>query len=34
MAKYHCNYCDEDIDDVRVKCTVCADFDLCLQVSQ
>lgn len=33
LAKYHCNYCDEDILDVRVRCAECADFDLCLQVS-
>ncbi|KAI1288313.1 Transcriptional adapter 2-beta [Halotydeus destructor] len=31
IAKYHCNYCDEDIRDVRVKCSECTDFDLCLQ---
>ncbi|CAG2158354.1 unnamed protein product [Oppiella nova] len=30
-GKYHCNYCDEDINDIRVKCNECQDFDLCLQ---
>ncbi|XP_054153062.1 transcriptional adapter 2-beta-like isoform X2 [Oppia nitens] len=30
-GKYHCNYCDEDINDIRVKCNECLDFDLCLQ---
>ena len=29
---YHCNYCQKDISHVvRVKCAVCADFDLCLE---
>lgn len=31
IAKYHCNYCQEDITGVRVKCAECPDFDLCLQ---
>mmetsp|Transcript_3538 Transcript_3538/g.12731 ORF Transcript_3538/g.12731 Transcript_3538/m.12731 type:complete len:625 (+) Transcript_3538:87-1961(+) len=31
-ALYHCNYCQKDISQmVRVKCAVCADFDLCLE---
>jgi len=30
-AKFHCNYCDEDIKKVRVKCAECPDFDLCLK---
>ena len=28
--KYDCNYCQEDIPGLRVKCADCADFDLCL----
>ena len=29
---YHCNYCRKDISNtVRIKCAVCADFDLCLE---
>lgn len=28
---YQCNYCQEDIEDVRVKCSECKDFDLCLR---
>jgi len=31
MAQYHCNYCQEDINGLRVKCAECVDFDLCLQ---
>ena len=31
-AKYHCNYCDEDIKKIRVRCAECPDFDLCLKV--
>ncbi|XP_076359159.1 transcriptional adapter 2-beta-like isoform X1 [Tachypleus tridentatus] len=31
IAKYHCNYCQEDITGLRVKCAECPDFDLCLQ---
>ncbi len=31
-ALYHCNYCQKDISNtVRIKCAVCADFDLCLE---
>jgi len=31
-VRYHCNYCGKDISNViRVKCAVCADFDLCVQ---
>jgi transcriptional adapter 2-alpha len=28
---YHCNYCGRNIPNVRVKCAVCVDFDLCLE---
>ena len=28
--KYDCNYCQEDIPGLRVKCADCPDFDLCL----
>jgi len=28
--KYNCNYCQEDIDGLRIKCAECLDFDLCL----
>jgi transcriptional adapter 2-beta len=31
IAKYHCNYCEQDINHIRVKCSECQDFDLCLQ---
>ncbi|XP_064484820.1 transcriptional adapter 2-beta-like isoform X1 [Ornithodoros turicata] len=31
IAKYHCNYCQEDITGIRVKCAECPDFDLCLE---
>lgn len=31
IARYHCNYCQEDIGGVRVKCAECQDFDLCVQ---
>jgi hypothetical protein len=31
-ALYHCNYCQRDIsDNIRIKCAVCADFDLCVE---
>ncbi len=31
-ALYHCNYCQKDISNCpRIKCAVCADFDLCLE---
>lgn len=31
-ALYHCNYCQKDISNTpRIKCAVCADFDLCLE---
>ncbi|PSN46846.1 Transcriptional adapter 2B [Blattella germanica] len=33
FAKYNCTYCQEDITGLRIKCAVCADFDLCLQDS-
>jgi len=30
--RYHCNYCRKDITDcVRIKCSVCTDFDLCVE---
>lgn len=32
-AKYNCTYCQEEINGVRVKCTECVDFDICLQVN-
>jgi len=28
--KYNCNYCQENIDGLRIKCAECLDFDLCL----
>ncbi|KAK8735530.1 hypothetical protein OTU49_005430 [Cherax quadricarinatus] len=31
FAKYHCNYCEEDVNGLRVRCLECEDFDLCLQ---
>ncbi|XP_064601983.1 transcriptional adapter 2-beta-like [Liolophura sinensis] len=31
MAKDHCGYCQCDISTVKVRCTECPDFDLCLQ---
>ncbi|KDR23950.1 transcriptional adapter 2-beta isoform X1 [Zootermopsis nevadensis] len=31
FAKYNCTYCQDDITGLRIKCAVCADFDLCLQ---
>ncbi|XP_047477328.1 transcriptional adapter 2B-like [Penaeus chinensis] len=31
FAKYHCNYCEEDVNGLRVRCLECDDFDLCLQ---
>ena len=32
FAKYHCNYCEDDVNGLRVRCLECEDFDLCLQV--
>ena len=29
--KYNCNYCQEDIGGLRIKCAECSDFDLCLE---
>ena len=29
--RYHCGYCGCDIT-LRLKCTICSDFDLCLHV--
>jgi transcriptional adapter 2-alpha len=30
--KYHCDYCRKDItDSIRIKCSVCTDFDLCIE---
>ncbi|XP_076305994.1 transcriptional adapter 2-beta-like isoform X1 [Tachypleus tridentatus] len=31
VADYQCNYCQEEITEIRVKCSQCQDFDLCLQ---
>jgi len=28
--KFNCNYCQEDIPGLRIKCAECKDFDLCL----
>jgi transcriptional adapter 2-beta len=28
--RYNCNYCQEDIPGLRIKCAECLDFDLCL----
>ncbi len=28
--KFNCNYCQEDIPGLRIKCAECTDFDLCL----
>ncbi|XP_026315145.1 transcriptional adapter 2B [Hyposmocoma kahamanoa] len=30
-AKYNCNYCQEEINGIRVRCAECIDFDICLQ---
>uniref|UniRef100_A0A6P7GML0 Transcriptional adapter n=1 Tax=Diabrotica virgifera virgifera TaxID=50390 RepID=A0A6P7GML0_DIAVI len=30
FTKVNCTYCQEEINSVRVKCCVCADFDICL----
>ncbi|XP_049877727.1 transcriptional adapter 2B isoform X2 [Pectinophora gossypiella] len=30
-AKYNCNYCQEEINGIRVRCSECIDFDICLQ---
>ncbi|XP_041969912.1 transcriptional adapter 2B isoform X2 [Aricia agestis] len=30
-AKYNCTYCQEEINGVRVRCSECKDFDICLQ---
>ena len=30
--RYHCCYCGCDIT-LRLKCAICSDFDLCLQVT-
>jgi transcriptional adapter 2-alpha len=30
-ARFHCDYCQRDISNVtRIKCSICSDFDLCL----
>lgn len=29
--KYSCNYCQDDIPGLRIKCAECTDFDLCLE---
>ncbi|CAH2045423.1 unnamed protein product, partial [Iphiclides podalirius] len=30
-AKYNCTYCQVEINGVRVRCSECIDFDICLQ---
>lgn len=31
-VKYHCDTCKRDITEiVRIRCVVCADFDLCIE---
>ncbi|XP_026760676.2 transcriptional adapter 2B isoform X2 [Galleria mellonella] len=30
-AKYNCNYCQEEINGIRIRCAECIDFDICLQ---
>ena len=29
--RFNCNYCQEDIPSLRIKCAECSDFDLCLR---
>ncbi|XP_026272333.1 transcriptional adapter 2B isoform X2 [Frankliniella occidentalis] len=31
FAKAQCNYCQEDVSGIRVKCAECTDFEICLQ---
>ncbi|RUS80988.1 hypothetical protein EGW08_011263 [Elysia chlorotica] len=31
MSRIRCNYCQNEINGHRLRCTECADFDLCLQ---
>nr|CAG4640823.1 EOG090X058A [Eulimnadia texana] len=31
FLKYKCGYCQEEIVGVRIRCTACSDYDLCLQ---
>ncbi|XP_037090422.1 transcriptional adapter 2-beta-like [Pollicipes pollicipes] len=31
FGRFHCNYCQENINGLRIKCVECEDFDLCLQ---
>lgn len=32
--KYRCGYCQDDILGIRIRCNVCTDYELCLQVWQ
>ena len=29
--RFNCDYCQEDIPGLRIKCAECSDFDLCLE---
>ena len=29
--RFNCDYCQEDITGLRIKCAECSDFDLCLE---
>ena len=29
--KFNCNYCQEELPGLRIKCAECPDFDLCLE---
>lgn len=31
---YRCSHCQYPIDGLRVQCTTCPDFEMCLQVSK
>ena len=33
FAKSQCNYCQEDVSGLRVRCAECTDFEICLQVN-
>ena len=28
--KFNCNYCQEELPGLRIKCAECLDFDMCL----
>ena len=32
--KHRCGYCQDDILGIRIRCNVCVDYELCLQVWQ